>query len=288
MRFIIPCFLLLTSHAFAQQSLIEIPGCIYIKEEWADGDSFRIRTPEGKERTVRLYGIDCIETIIRDESDVSRLRSQRRYFGIESFGGDVSASIKLAMEFGREAAETTERLLKKPFTIHTSYADARGDARFERIYGFVVTSEGKDLAAELVSKGLARAFGVSRSTLDGRSRDDYMEELQDIELQAALKAQGVWAKTDWERLPNERSVQRIEERESGIAMGNSKLKEGETVRINDASRDELMRLPGIGETRANGIIEGRPFHKAEDLLKVKNIAETILKDIEPYLDLSQP
>lgn len=148
---------------------MEIKGCVFVKEEWADGDSFRIRTPEGRELTVRLYGVDCIETMIRDESDVDRLRSQRRYFGIENFGVDVSASIKLAIEFGEKATDTTERLLRKPFTIHTSFADARGDERYTRIYAFVFTSEGKDLAAELVSKGLARAFGVSRSSLIGTS-----------------------------------------------------------------------------------------------------------------------
>jgi len=278
----------LVTLAFSQKPFEEIPGCVYIAEDWADGDSFRIKTPDGKELTVRLYGVDCIETIILDKSDVDRLRSQRRYFGIENYNENLEDSIKLAKGFGNDATETSERLLTKPFTIHTSFADARGDARFERVYAFVITSDGKDLSAELVSKGLARAFGVARATLDGRSRDDYQAELTDLELKAARDEKGVWAQTNWEQLPAERSVQRRDDREAEIAKGGGKLKEGETIKINSASRDELMQLPKIAEGRANRIIEGRPFHKLEDLLEVDSIGKTILEAIGPHLDFSVP
>lgn len=277
----------LVTVAFSQQPLVKIPGCVYLAEDWADGDSFRIKTPDGKKLTVRLYGVDCIETIIRDKSDVDRLRSQRRYFGIENYEETDFESIKLATGFGKEATKTTERLLAKHFTIHTTFADARGDVRFERVYAFVITSDGKDLGAELVSKGLARAFGVARATFDGRSRDDYRAELTDLELKAAREEKGVWAKTNWEKLPAERSVQRSDERAANFAMGAGKLKEGETIKINHASRDELMQLPKIGEGLANRIIEGRPFHKPEDLLKVDGIGEKTLAEIVPYLDFSE-
>lgn len=45
--------------------------------------------------------------------------------------------------------------------MHTAEADARGDANFKRVYAFVVTSDGKDVAEELVRMGLARAYGTS-------------------------------------------------------------------------------------------------------------------------------
>ena len=46
--------------------LTEIKGCTLVPTEWADGDSFLVKTPEGKEFTVRLYGADCLEWHVTD------------------------------------------------------------------------------------------------------------------------------------------------------------------------------------------------------------------------------
>jgi len=138
-----------------------------VPTEWADGDSFLARFPDGEERTLRLYGADCIEWHIGDETDARRLRAQRRYFGITGVGGSPSASIELATGLGEKAASATRELLAKPFAVHTAFADARGDGRYKRYYAFVTTSAGKDLAQELVARGLARAFGVYRAAPGG-------------------------------------------------------------------------------------------------------------------------
>jgi competence protein ComEA len=52
-----------------------------------------------------------------------------------------------------------------------------------------------------------------------------------------------------------------------------KLAPGQKVNINTASKEQLDVLPGIGPVKAQAIIEGRPFQKIEDIMKVKGIKE---------------
>ena len=268
------------------EPLERIEGCTFVPTDWADGDSFRVRTADGKEEfTVRLYGVDCIETRATDSSDARRLRAQRRYFGMSEHGGSPQASIDAAKNWGKKATRRTRELLAKPFTVHTARADARGDGKHARIYGFVTTAEGKDLAAQLVTEGLARAYGVYRESPAGLSRDDWKEELADLEFQAANRKAGIWQLTDWERLPEERRIERAEEAELRIAIEGGKVERG-SIDPNTAARDELMKLPGIGEVTANRIIEGRDereYQSAEDLTRVPGIGPKTLEQIAPFL-----
>lgn len=271
----------------ADTGLTSFPGCELVPAEWADGDSFSVRFADGKERTIRLYGVDCLEWHVTDETDARRLRAQRRYFGIAKAGGAAAESIALAKGFGEKAARRMGELLREPFTVHTKGADAGGDGKFKRYYGFVTTGVGRDLGEQLVAEGLARAFGVCRQAPDGRSRDDYCEGLRDLELAAAKRGLGVWAKTDWEKLPEERRVERKEAAELAAARDGGKAHPDAKVNPNSAARDELMSLPGIGETKANAIIEGREdgrYEKLEDLDRVRGIGPGILEGIEEWLE----
>ncbi len=62
----------------------------------------------------------------------------------------------------------------------------------------------------------------------------------------------------------------------------AKLAPGEKVNINTAPKEKLDALPGIGPVKAQAIIDGRPFAKPEDIMKVKGIKQgeySKIKDI---------
>ena len=66
---------------------------------------------------------------------------------------------------------------------------------------------------------------------------------------------------------------------------------GGTVRINEAETDELLQLPGVGETLAaaiqDEIAQHGPFYYPEDLMAVKGIGQRKFQQILPYLNFDQ-
>jgi competence protein ComEA len=63
------------------------------------------------------------------------------------------------------------------------------------------------------------------------------------------------------------------------------------VNLNNASEEQLELLPGIGPQKARAIVEHRhahPFHKADELLKVKGIGRKTFGRLRPYLTIVGP
>jgi competence protein ComEA len=50
--------------------------------------------------------------------------------------------------------------------------------------------------------------------------------------------------------------------------------------LNSASREDLMKLKGIGDARADAIIKGRPYKGKNELLDKKIVPENVYNDIK--------
>lgn len=258
----------------AGQELQKFEGCRMVDSDWADGDSFPVKLPDGQEIVLRLYYVDCNETSATTETDQRRVRGQSSYFGIDDH--------QVTLASGRLAAGEVHKLLTEPFTVHTAFAAAPGRSAKPRTYGFVTLADGRDLGEVLVGDGLARSFGLRRGTPDGRTTDAAEAQLDDLELGAAIARRGIWAETDAQRLISLREAQRAEERELQEAFGTS---EGEPIDPNTASVDEIMLLPGVGEVLAERIVEGRPYRTVDDLRRVPGIGEKVFARLKDSLQI---
>ncbi len=157
-------------------------GCRVEPDEWTDGDSFRVRLPDGRLKTFRLYFVDTTES----RSGGKRSDEQAAYFGLTQ---------KQAVALGKQAKEFTARALERQFTIYTRWRGVFGDSRH---YAVVFTSDGKDLAELLVSAGLARIYGTRTPLPDGRDSRAYLAHLRGLENAAKAAKRGGWGLFDRE------------------------------------------------------------------------------------------
>jgi len=237
-----------------------------------DGDSFLARAGD-RDLHLRLYYVDCPESVVGNDVDAKRVREQAGYFGL--------TNVTHVVAIGRQASAYTKEKLAQPFTVYTAYADAMGRSQTKRIYAFIIMADGKDLAGELVKNGLARASGTRRATHDGISAEEMGKRFSDLEIQAMLKRAGAWREADPEEITRQRSAQREEERQ--LEDVRNQVASAETaagpIDLNKAGSRQIQSLPGVGPALASRIITGRPYHSVDDLLRVKGVGTNLLEKI---------
>ncbi len=267
---------------FAAEPLKEYTNCQLIDEPWADGDSFHVRFPEdidgGRDHVVRLYYVDCPESVARLDSDVDRLREQTRYFGVK----DPMQTLSI----GKKAKEFVKSALSEPFTVWTRLANARGRATKPRIYGIVILANEKPLDELLVRNGLARNKGVRTGLPDGTTIEQHRERLDGLQTEAIMRSVGIWQHSDPMAIVPGREATLKEERERQKIIRAARANQStKSFRVdpNKASPEELQDLPGIGPELADRLIENRPYQTTEDLRRVPGIGPATVEKLRPYL-----
>ncbi len=152
--------------------------CLLEPDKWTDGDSFRVRLPDGRRETFRLYFVDTTES----RKHTARSVEQAAYFGITTAE---------AIELGKGASDFTHRALEKPFTIYTRWRTVLGSPRY---YALVMTAYERDLNQLLVSAGLARIYGTRTPSPNGTNSRAYLAHLAELEMQAKAARRGGWGK----------------------------------------------------------------------------------------------
>lgn len=169
MRFLIHCFLafLIAPLCTAEEEKWKVfEGCTLIENEANDGDSFHVAYLN-RSYIFRLYWVDAPET---DNRYPDRLRSQATDMGISE--QDV-------IPLGNEATNFTRKILQKPFTVYTTYEDARGASTKKRYYAMVETEQGF-LSQALIENGFARIKGWQPDPPGPLSRRTYNMRLAGI------------------------------------------------------------------------------------------------------------
>jgi DNA uptake protein ComE-like DNA-binding protein/endonuclease YncB( thermonuclease family) len=147
-----------------------------------DGDSFHVEH-DRKEYHFRLYFVDCPET---DTRYPDRIREQSKHFGI---------SPDENLKVGMKGKDFTKKILSRPFTVLTRWEDARGASSQQRFYAVIITADNRNLAEELISAGLARAFGRRANFPDGPRSKQFVAHLKMLEGKAARSSMGAWRKS---------------------------------------------------------------------------------------------
>lgn len=174
-----------------ERGLLSFTNVVWLAAPGNDGDSFAVRCDDRTLR-LRLYFVDTPEITLEGQGMAARVNTQRRYFGL--------AQNEQVFAFGCQASAFTRAALGQPFTICTTFTDARGEGG--RIYAFVRTAEGFDLGTALVKAGLARAYGYGHTTPEGGSAAVARTSLRQSEAAAREAAVGVWRAVQKTGTPN--------------------------------------------------------------------------------------
>ncbi len=164
-------------------------GCTLVEDRGNDGDSFKVRLPDGRVEIFRLYFVDAPESEFRryrnGDTNHRRIREQAADLG--------NITPEQAVEIGRKAKHfALGKLGSGPFTLHTVWDSPFNDQRY---HAFLEPSSGGStrwLHELLVEHGLCRIHTKPADLPDGTPASAQREKLRRMEGEAKRKEVGAW------------------------------------------------------------------------------------------------
>lgn len=164
-----------------------IEGCRWVSHDRNDGDSFRLKLPDGKVEEFRLYFVDAPESAFRQygggRSNHDRIAEQAEVLKVSS---------EQAVEIGKAAKKLVSKwCAKRDLTIVTQWDDPFGDRRY---HAFIEMPAGGEpwLHERLVQAGLVRIHTKGSDLPNGTSRSQQEKHLRDLEQVARDQGAGAW------------------------------------------------------------------------------------------------
>ncbi len=164
-------------------------GCTLAEYRNNDGDSFKVRLPDGRVAEFRLYFVDTPESAFKTYrgggNNHARIRQQAADLG--------GIAPEQAVGIGKKAKSLTLGLLgRAPFTLHTEWDSPYQN---ERYHAFIkVKPDGKNrwLHELLVEQGLARILTKAADLPDGTPASRHKQHLRELESAAKRAEAGAW------------------------------------------------------------------------------------------------
>jgi len=158
-------------------------NCCYVSDKYNDGDSFKVKTEDGRIVEVRLYFVDTAESRDKPYADHrERVMKQGQYFG--------GLSYEKTLSLGKKAKErAVEKLSRSNLTVYTVWEEVYDSGRY---HAFVEVGRLGWWHEYLVNEGLARIHTKGSSMPSGLSERKRENDLEALERVAKRAGKGGW------------------------------------------------------------------------------------------------
>ena len=152
--------------------------------------------------------------------------------------------------------------------------------KFNQTFGFTPI-ESRVVIFLLASFVAGMGIRLIKSTASGESSFDYSASDSEFAARSRQLTMEDSSSVDAEQAESPESKPKQRARATA-----SKELQPESINLNSATKDELIKLPGIGEAMAERIMlyreEHGPFDSVEELTNIKGIGKKKLERISPY------